>query len=354
MKKITLFAGFLSAVLMLSAVWFMSVPQGASASNGAGLYYYQSPDSSYYSRSSNPYYLQYRWGNQSFNSFDDLVAYLRVWFDQQQQGNTHEENNSTYYRSYDRSYNTNRSYNTSSSYLNITTNDAIDVARDTATLEGTIDFNGSSRATVWFNYGPGSDLKWNTTKVRVTDGNGPEEFGRILVGLERGQRYSFRAVGQDENGHIEYGSIRTFTTDDGNTYRNTYSDTHYYSNNYDEPSVETLSVQSIDRYSATLRGSVDMNDFRDGRVFFVYGEDRSEVEDVADRYNSYNDIDEDGYDLQKVSVDSNVDGSQTYSQYISGLASNTTIYAAMGVEYEDRYGNSVLRLGNMWSFTTDY
>jgi hypothetical protein len=97
-----------------------------------------------------------------------------------------------------------------------------------------------------------------------------------------------------------------------------------------------------------------MRGYRSGVVFFVYGEDRNEVADVAHDYDTYADINEHGYDLQKVRADSDLDGRAQYSVELDGLHRNTRYYYAIGVEYGDgSYRNDRLIVDGVRSFTTD-
>jgi hypothetical protein len=317
-KRVLALALFVGGVACLAGL-----PADANANNGYAWGHYKDGGSYRRDTSRSPYYMQYHWDGKSFDNFEDFVDYLREWIEDQS-GNGYRDRNGNV-------------------EIDVATNEATDIDDDTATLEGTIDFNDSDTATVWFEYGPDSNLKWRTTKVTVYADSDDEDFGRVLIGLQEDQKYSFRAVGEDEDGDIEYGSIETFTTDrvrrgDGNDA---------------EPTVETLSAQGVDRNEVTIRGSVDMNDFNNGRVFFVYGEDENLVEDVEDDYYTYADIDEEGEDLQKILADSDLDGDSSYHLEITDMDRDTTIYFAIGVEFEDEDGDDVLRVGNVRSVTTD-
>lgn len=121
----------------------------------------------------------------------------------------------------------------------------------------------------------------------------------------------------------------------------------------DEPEVETDRARNIDDDRAELRGSVDMMDFDDGEVFFVYGEDEDQVEDVEDDYDSYRDVDEDGDDLQKVRVDSNFDGDDDFRETVTGLDDDTDYYYQICVGFEDEDDDDVIICGGVEEFTTD-
>ncbi len=318
----------MTAIFVLLAVAF-GAPQDAQADRGHGKGQYR------YSRSSDSgyYYSNFRaeqvymFNGRSFNTFDGLVRYLRVLFD-------------------DRTHNRVDTRNDENVSINIETEEATDITDNRATLEGIIDFDDADEATVWFEYGPGSDLKWRTTKVRVFADDDDEAFARELIGLEEGERYSFRAVGEDEDGDREYGSIESFTADEDDNGDDDDSDDT-------DPTIRTLSAEDMSDDEATLRGEVDMNDFKNGTVFFVYGEDRSMIADVEDDVDTYDDIDEEGDDLQKLLVDDDLDGDASYSPEVSNLDADTTIYFAMGVAYEDEDGDEIIRLGDIRSLTTD-
>lgn len=120
----------------------------------------------------------------------------------------------------------------------------------------------------------------------------------------------------------------------------------------DEPEVRTRSAQNITENTAQLRGSVDMQDFRNGRVFFVYGEDRGDIDGVEDE-DRYNDVDENGDDIQKVLLESDLDDEEDYSRTVYGLDDDTRIYFRICVEYEDDDDDDVLECGNIEDFRTD-
>ena len=120
----------------------------------------------------------------------------------------------------------------------------------------------------------------------------------------------------------------------------------------EEPDVTTNTATSIGDDEARLRGRVDMNDFRNGTAFFVYGEDEDAVDDATDE-DRYSDIDEDGDNLQKVVVDSDVDSTQTLEKRVTGLDNNTRQYFALCVEYEDEDDDDALECGTVREFRTD-
>lgn len=227
--------------------------------------------------------------------------------------------------------------------IDITTESATNIEDDRARLRGNVDYNSSNYAYLWFEWGQRSgDLNHETPRIRRDDDE-DEDFGVTITRLNDDERYYFRAVGQDDNGRIDRGSTRSFTTD-----RNGHS-----SNNDDGPDVTTRSATNITDDSATLRGEVDMNDFRNGIVFVVYGEDEDQIRDVEDDYDTYSEVDEDGDNLQKIKVDSDLDGDDTYSVTVHSLDNNTDYYYSYCVEYEDDDNDSVLSCGSVEDFETD-
>lgn len=127
----------------------------------------------------------------------------------------------------------------------------------------------------------------------------------------------------------------------------------YRNRDDDEPEVETERARDIEEDEAELRGFVDMNDFDDGEVFFVYGEDEDQIEDVDRDYDSYRDVDEDGDDLQKVRVDSSFDDDDDFEETVFGLDDDTDYYFQICVGYEDEDDDDVIECGGVEEFTTD-
>ena len=134
---------------------------------------------------------------------------------------------------------------------------------------------------------------------------------------------------------------------------NDYDDDDDDYNDDDEPEVETDSATDIEDDEARLRGSVDMNDFEDGEVFFVFGTDEEQVEDVQDDFDSYGDVDTDGEDLRKVHVDSSLDDDEDYEVRVAGLDEDTRYYFSICVGYEDEDDDEVLACDSVDDFTTD-
>ena len=221
----------------------------------------------------------------------------------------------------------------------VVTGTATDIEADRATLRATAYLDDADDADVWFEYGTKvNDLDDTSSKVTIDDDEKTVE--RTITDLDEDTRYYYRAVMEDEEGDEYYGTVRSFWTVDADT-----SD--------DEPTLITRSAQNIEDDRAELRGTVDMEDFDNGTVFFVYGTDQSQVEDVADDFDTYDAIDEDGADLQKVLVDQDLDGSESYAELVTSLDDDTLYYYAIGVAYENEDDDEVIALGSLRSFRTD-
>lgn len=214
-----------------------------------------------------------------------------------------------------------------------------DVENDNeVTLTAAVDLNGASFANVWFEYGQDGDLDEDSTKTRVTSNR---TVSIMLSNLDEGDRYYFRAVAEDPSGSLTYGPLKAFETD-GNS----------HNSNGNDPEASTNNAQNINDDSAQLYGTVDMNDFDSGLVFFVYGEDESAIDDASDE-NSYNDIDSDGDNLQKITLSSNADGYRSFWTSVYGLDSDTDHYFRICVAYDDEDNDDALRCGDVENFTTD-
>jgi hypothetical protein len=235
--------------------------------------------------------------------------------------------------------------NTSLGDTNVSTLSASNVSRNSATLHGDItDFRGFNAATVWFEFGKNSRSLSNTSDAVRINRNSNTNFELPLSGLISNTTYYFQAVASDSNGTTVRGDILHFTTNGSGGSS---------SNNGNVPDVTTRSATSISTHEATLRGYVDMNDFNNGRVFFVYGQDESAIADVPSDFTSYSDVNETDNDLQKVSLDSNLDGTATYDELVSGLSRDTEHFYRLCVEYQDDNNDDTLECGSVMNFTTD-
>lgn len=226
--------------------------------------------------------------------------------------------------------------------VEITTGAASDIDEDAATVAGTVEFEDTDSAKVWFQYGLSTKALTKSTSMKTVDEEG--SFEADLSGLLDDTTYYYRAVGQDENGRRDFGAVKNFSTDEEG------DDDDDDDNN--APEVTTDDADDITNDSAELSGSVDMNDFDNGRVFFVWGQDEDMVEAVDDE-DSFDDINEDGDDLQKESIENGFDGNEDFTREVDDLESDSTYYFAIGVEYENEDGDEVIELGTVRNFTTE-
>lgn len=229
--------------------------------------------------------------------------------------------------------------------VEVETDNADDVRDDSAELRGEIEEGDNVK--VWFALSrTDSTPSCNSSAQRVSVDDrydAGDEFEEDVDRLREDTRYYFRACAQEKDGGITSGNIKRFTTDDENGNSN---------NGDEEPSVDLDGVDDIEEDSAELNGSVDMNDFRDGLVFFLWGEDEDEVEDATDE-DEYADIDENGDDLQKKRMDTDLDGDDDYSLDIDDLDDDTDYYYTLCVEYEDEDDDQVLECASIDDFRTD-
>ncbi len=226
--------------------------------------------------------------------------------------------------------------------IRVSTQSATNIDEDKATLRALIDMGSEDEGELYFEYGTTyGNLNEDSNVTSLDDADDGDILEETISGLNDDTRYYFRAVVEDEDGDKRYGAILSFTTDDTG------------SSNDDEPRVTTNTAQNVDSDSADLRGEIEMNDYENGIAFFVFGEDEDQIDDVESDFNTYSDVDEDGDDLRKVLVDSDVDGTESYTQNVSSLDDNDDIYFALCVEYDDEDNDETLICGGVRTFVTD-
>lgn len=220
----------------------------------------------------------------------------------------------------------------------VTTLSALGVTQNTALLRGEVtDFNDAHEATVWFEYGLTSSSLTKKTSTKRIQSTGDARFDKEVRGLRSHTKYYYRAVVRDDNHQTYYGTTQSFTT------RKT--------SHHNEPEVTTKHAISIATTNALVQGVVDMNDFENGEIFFVYGQDERLVTDVEQMFDTYDEVTEAGQDLQKVLVDNDLDDTLTYQLRVSNLERDSSWYYNLCVGYED--GNASLVCGAVRKFTTE-
>lgn len=224
--------------------------------------------------------------------------------------------------------------------IDVETSSASDVDEDRATLRGTVRLEGIPYGYVWFEYGDTpEDLDRTTERIRVVPAQERTRTQTAPIrNLTDATTYYVRIVGMDTAGVRNYGRVYTVTT------RRDVEN--------ERPSVETDSVTDVGLYSATLHGTIDMNDFRDGIAFFVYGESYDELREIPTTYTRYSRIKDQGDDLQKILLDSDLDRKASFTRTVENLDLDTLHYGAVGLEYENERGDRVLTLGWIRSFRT--
>jgi hypothetical protein len=225
-----------------------------------------------------------------------------------------------------------------SAEINVSTRYPSHVDEDRAVLEATVVLEESPYGYVWFEYSDEEDDLYEDTKRELVRPGDDRSYSVPVRRLDDETYYYVRVVGVDAYGTKNYGRTYKFKT------KRDIED--------EQPKVTTGRVSDIGLYSATIEGSVDMNDFRDATVFFVYGEDREEIRDITKDYSRYNRIKERGDDLQKVRVDYDLDRFDEYTLEIDDLDLDTRHYYAIGIEYEDEDDDETLKLGTIRTFTT--
>lgn len=232
--------------------------------------------------------------------------------------------------------------------IELDTLSATDVEEEEAKLRANIDLDGASYANGWFEYGEFGDMDERTTAVQITNrGDDTRSYTRVVDDLDDDTRYWYRAVAEGPDGRRVYGDIRSFTTDDDG--RSSSNSSSRYD---DEPTAETEDASYLGSGKATLEGYVDMNDFYNGIVFFVWGEYERLVEDVEDE-DEYADIEPKGDDLQKVRVDSDLDGDEDYEKTVTKLDIDSEYFYRICVQYQDEDDDETLECGDVEDFDTD-
>lgn len=232
--------------------------------------------------------------------------------------------------------------------LTVQTNSVKLIDRSAVEMNGNVTFKESGDAKAWFEYGPTSALhdRTNTATLDNKLAGSSFDYSINVDNLTKNKTYYYRAVAEGDNGTSAVGVTKSFT------YTGTNSSNNNDNSNNNEPDVTTGNATGITSSTARLEGEVDMNDFDNGYVFFVYGEDENKVDRAADE-NQYSDIDTSGSDLKKVVVDSSFDNDDSFSESVSGLQHDTDIFYRLCVGYTDDNDDDALVCGDVENFTTD-
>ena len=235
--------------------------------------------------------------------------------------------------------------------LIIYTDQATNVTDDTATINGEV--LAGETTYVYFvwkeensSLSCSGDVPTFPTDWSIPRGPG-DDFEYIFNSsqLTPDRTYYYRACARDESNQVVSGNREEFTTDDddGN------------GNGDDRPDADTDTPRDVDEDSAELRGDIDMNDFNNGIVFFVYGQDEDMIRDVEDDYDTYDDVrdDEDSDEFEVEKVDNDLDGDDDYDERVTNLEEDERYYYQICVEYEESDGDERLECGGVEDFDTD-
>lgn len=189
--------------------------------------------------------------------------------------------------------------------LDVDTYSATNIGTNYATLNGRIDPDGEY-AYRWFRYGT-SSYSLNRSTSRVANGTSERDFSAYISGLSPNTRYYFQAVGETDNGDVEYGQKLNF-----NTNANIINDT----------SAVTTNATGLTTTSATLNGIILNTENLNTSAYFEYGTTANLGQRTA-------------------SKNLGTGSSLSSFQSIAGLSSNTLYYYRIVGENENgtSYGN---------------
>lgn len=216
--------------------------------------------------------------------------------------------------------------------------------------ESSARFNGEIIAgetrNVYFVYGTtASEVRCSNgyaSKARPTNwelnlSTGDRYFADVS-GLYKNREYHYRACATND-GFIAEGSLESFNTGGG-------------SNGGDLPIATTEDERNVEKTSAELNGNINMNSVNDGDVFFVWGTDKSDVENASSE-NRYNDVRTDGEKIDKRKIRDDFDGEKDFELTVTSLDEDETYYYRICVEYEDYTNKDRLECGLVERFDTD-
>jgi len=163
-------------------------------------------------------------------------------------------------------------------------------------------------------------------KVRIArDIRGTQSFSKTVDDLEKDTLLYYIIC-------VEYDGLR-----DGTVCTRTQTYQTYDEDYGTSPRVQTNAVVT-NGTTARLSGSVRMRDFIDGKVFFVYGSNLERITGVEgvttmERLRQTKD------QFQRVFMDADLDGNDTYTQTVRDLQSETLYASRLCVEYKNQNEN---------------
>lgn len=146
-------------------------------------------------------------------------------------------------------------YNCGGSAPIVTTNYVSNLNLNSATMNGTVNPNGSN-TNYWFEYGQTSSLGQTTGFQYLGNYSGPQNVSAQIYNLLSNMNYYYRVVAQNSYG-TTYGSVYNFTTGNNNQGNCNYNGGGYYGNS--APCVETLTPTNLGNNYATFNARVSSN-----------------------------------------------------------------------------------------------
>lgn len=145
----------------------------------------------------------------------------------------------------------------------VTTNYVSNLNYNSATMNGTVNPNGSN-TNYWFEYGQTSSLGQTTGFQYLGNYSGPQNVTGQMYNLLSNMNYYYRVVAQNSYG-TTYGSIYNFTTNGGGGNNNCnyniggYYGGYYGNNGNSAPCVQTLAPTNLGDNYATFNAQVTTN-----------------------------------------------------------------------------------------------
>lgn len=232
--------------------------------------------------------------------------------------------------------------------LDVDTEAPSNVDNNSATLNGDL-ISGGPADTYYFAIsstssnptcdGPIGLGTWTISASNIGGGTNPNFSADVT--LVSGNNYFYRACAS-RNGDVDGGQVYSINNDDNG--------------GDDEPEADTENPDNVEEDSAELKGSIRMNDYNNGEVFFVYGQDENRIEDVESDYDEYDDVqnDEDSDDFEVVLLESNHDEDdwEDFEEEVSSLEENERYYYQICVGYNNG-GNDEITCGGVEEFDLD-
>jgi hypothetical protein len=219
-------------------------------------------------------------------------------------------------------------------------NTATGIGAESATIAGTYQANDGEAMTVFLVYSENSEQVQSVSQV-FTDYQAVRasalETVRIKANTSSDGDFSYTVDELENDTTYYYGLCIEYSgTEEGLVCISGYSFTTK-DRDRDIPQL-SLQVTPASR-AATFVSKVAMNDYFDGQAFLVYGTSQSQISAVADSY-SYDYIYQRGDELQVISLDADMDGTDTFSTTIRDITGGMNYFASTCVEYEatDEYG----------------